>query len=135
MEHAPLEQPLAVPPGDEPQEVEDRRLGEFGSAADPAMHRVELLGDRRRRRPDEVGIERTAGRRLELPQTLGQRTGAFADAIAAVAPQCGDPLQDLAKGRATPARLGREIGAAPEGLALGGEEHGERPAPLFALQG
>ena len=42
--------------------------------------------------------------------------------------------QHLAEGRATPARLGRKVGAAPEGLARRRQEHGQRPAALFAQQ-
>ena len=51
---------------------------------------------------------------------------------ALVAPRLLDRRQHLAEGRAAPARLRRPIRAAKERRAVGGQEHGERPASLFA---
>src|SRR5205814_8198693 len=47
----------------------------------------------------------------------------------------GNTLEHLFEAWPTPAFLRRKIGAAPEGLPLGGEEHGEGPATLLAQQG
>ena len=43
-----------------------------------------------------------------------------------------DFFQDLREARPSVLRFGREIGAAPERLAVGGQKHGEGPAALFA---
>ena len=46
--------------------------------------------------------------------------------------RCGRPRQHLPEGGPAEARLGREVGAAPERARLAVEEHGERPAALLA---
>src|SRR3954451_24501184 len=73
------------------------------------------------------------GRREPL-QGRHELVPALVDAPAVLPPEPRYLLQHLREARAAVARLGREIGAAPERLARGREEHGERPAALLAHQ-
>ncbi len=98
------------------------------------MHGIELVGDRFGGPQHEGPVELARSRGLEAQQRLAQRAGARVDALAALAPELRDSLQHLAEGGAAVARFGREVGPAPEGLAFGCEEHGERPAALLAEQ-
>ena len=43
-------------------------------------------------------------------------------------------LQHLGKAGSAETRIGREVGAAPERLGLGRQEHRQRPAPVLAQQ-
>ena len=118
-----------------PQQFEDAALREFRRVADAAVQRVDLaqqaLGDL----VEEFRRDALAGLRLlEALQRLAQGDDVLHDVVAVLLVGRADRVQDLRKARAAPARLGRVIGAAPEGLALGGEEHRQRPAALLAHQ-
>ena len=116
-----------------PQEGEELRLRKFRRAPDAAMRRVDEL----EQAPGEI-LERSvardrAGTRLELRrQRLLQRRRVLPHLVLLVAIDARDLLQHMRKGRPAVARVLGEIGAAPEGLGVGGEEHGERPAALLA---
>ena len=56
------------------------------------------------------------------------------DLVLLLGVELGDPLQHLREPGPAVARLRREVGAAPEGLAGRGQEHGQRPAALLAQQ-
>src|SRR5680860_932901 len=62
----------------------------------------------------------------------GDGVGVVADLVVLVAIDPRDSIQYTDEGWAPIAVLGREIGAAPEGFAVGREEHGERPTALLA---
>ena len=71
----------------------------------------------------------------ELAQRLLQSGDVLRDFVGIAVIGVGDGAQHLGEARPSPALLRREIGAAPEGLAVGRQEHGERPAALLAEQG
>ena len=79
----------------------------------------------------------SAGPRLGLGEPrerLLQRRGVARHLVALVAPDPADGLQDLRQAGPAVARLRREVGAAPERLAVGRQEHGQRPAAVLAEQ-
>ncbi len=61
-----------------------------------------------------------------------QRAGVFVDAVRLFPVDAGDLPQDRNEAGPAEARLLRKVGSAPERLALGGEEHRQRPAALLA---
>ena len=61
-----------------------------------------------------------------------QRVGVGAHLVALVAVDRRDAVEHPRKAGPAPTVFRREVGAAPEGLPLRGQEHGERPAALFA---
>ena len=71
----------------------------------------------------------------ESLQRFDQRCSVFVHFVAVAAIGLLDQAQHILEAGPAEARLQREVGAAPEGLGLGGEEHGERPAPLLAHEG
>ena len=116
-----------------PQEAEELRLREFRRAPDSAMGLIDRLhetagkiGEPRllRRRGDGAGAARC--------QPLLQRVCVLPHLVLLVAIDARDFIQYTDEWRAAEAFLLREIGAAPERLGVRGEEHGERPAALFA---
>ena len=76
-----------------------------------------------------------ASGRAELAQRLLQGGDIRGDLVGVAVIGIGDGAQHLGEARPAPALLRREIGAAPEGMAVGRQEHGERPAALLAQQG
>jgi len=115
------------------EEAEDRGVGEFRCPPQPAALEIH---QRQQALPDPV--QRL--RRDPLPwlrgrhgaERAGQRLGILQHRLVALAIGARHRLQPLAERGHAPARLRREIGAAPERLAGGGEEHGQRPAALLA---
>ena len=82
------------------------------------------------RRPDDD----LALRRRGLRQPRHQRAAIVLDALRLLAEHARDFAQHVDEGRLAVAALLREIGAAPERLALRREEHGQRPAAVLAHQ-
>ncbi len=117
-----------------PQEIEELRLRKFRRAPDAAMRRVDKLEEA----PREILERRVAGdgvggALLEFwREPFLQRRRVLPHLCLLVAIDARDLLQHMHEGRAAVARLLRKIRAAPEGLGVGGEEHGERPAALLA---
>ena len=116
------------------EELDHHRIREFRRAGEAAMRRVEgadeALAD-----GVEIGKAKVAARRPAPP--------GLAEALDQEAPVVGDPLrlavedarhlaQHVDEARPAEFRLLREVGAAPERLAAGGQEHGQRPAALLA---
>src|SRR6516164_11838958 len=103
-----------------PKEFEDPGLREFGGSADAAVQLVDLpkqaLGDR-----IELGSgDRAAALRApELLQRLTQRDDVLGDLVAVLHVGIAHRFEDLWKTGPAPALLWREVGAAPEGLAVG----------------
>lgn len=117
------------------QEFQRHGRRELGRAAESAVHRVEFAGQ-----AHQGGVQLLGARRPPVRgQRLGQRpsrqvgddpAGDLADLVAAVRPGAAYPFQDLPEGRHAVTGLGREVGAEVEGLGVGGEEDGHRPAAL-----
>ena len=78
-----------------------------------------VRGARRTRSPGSV-VRRLDG--------VGQRVGLLLDLVAPVAPGVVDGVEDPAEAGHAVAVAGREVGAAEERPAVGGEEHRHRPA-------
>ena len=87
--------------------------------------------------PREIGERRVAGNRIWTGliefrrEPVFQRLGVLPHLRLLVAIDARDLLQHMHEGRPAVARLLGEVRAAPEGLGVGGEEHGERPAALL----
>ena len=114
-----------------PDEVEDRGLGKFRRAFDATIEEVHPLAEAAGDDVDQSGIHRLGlVAAPDADQGLADLAGGVVDLAALVGPG-GDHIgQHLLEGRAADA-LGldqREIGAAAEGLAVGGQEQGQRPA-------
>ena len=115
-----------------PQERKELRLREFRRAANPAMDRIDRgheaageLGEPRFRR--RLGARTAAWR-----EPFFQRLGVVPDLDRLVAIDPRDFIQYTDECGTTEALLLGEVGAAPERLGAGGEEHGERPTALLA---
>src|SRR5438552_15702754 len=119
-----------------PQQLEDPGLRKFRRGADPAMKLVDLaqqpLGD-----PVELLRRyRAAALRAGEPlQRLAQSHDILGDLLTIADIGGADRFEDLREPRAPPARLRREVGPAPEGLAIGRQEHGQWPAAMLPHQG
>ena len=116
-----------------PEHVEQARLREFRGAADAAVlaiHEAEqALGGlvEEVRGPDAGescrGVSRSA---------CHEERSVLLDLAGLVAEDARDLLEDRDEGGPAVAGGRREVGAAPDRLAVGREEHGERPAALLA---
>ena len=116
-----------------PEEAEDRRIGEFRRAAQAAMDGIDGA-PQRIADAGEVG-GRDAGARVQLGefrQMVGEGEAAAFHLIALRAPRGIDRLENLPERGPAIARLGRPVGPADHRLAVGRQEHGERPAALLA---
>src|SRR4030095_8138296 len=113
---------------------EDGDLRKFRRALETAMVEINGRDEDPRGVGDEVEAEAGVGgglRRLALEgRDYGRGVGH--DLVTLVAPDAGELFQDVAEARPTIELLLWEIGAAPEGKALGRQEHGERQAALLA---
>ncbi len=116
-----------------PQEPENRRIGEFHRTLQAAVFGIGL--------PQQGGGHRIQMHRCgqlagvgggHAGERLAQRGGIARHHIVVGAVCLRHTLKHLAERRPTPARLGRKIRAAPERGAVGGDEHGQRPAALLA---
>ena len=119
-----------------PQRLENGDLGKFRGAAQTAENRIghgdEGAGGGVEFAAAEIGVARGAG---QAGEAAADRLDVLAQTLRFVAEHPGNAFEDLREAGTAVTRRRREIGAAPEGLAVGGEEHGERPAPLFAHEG
>ena len=116
-----------------PEKAEDRRIGEFGRAAEAAMDGI----DRAQKRVADAGQigrrhARPGAQFRQLRQMVGENEAAALHVVAAGAPGGIDGFEHLPERGAAPARLGRPIGAPEHRLAIGRQEHGQRPAALLA---
>ncbi len=116
-----------------PQEAEELGLREFGRAPDAAIDRIDRL-QHSGAEIGKCGIARWlgGGARWCGLKLRPQRIGVLPDLVGLLRVDARHLPQDLHEGRAPEARVFGEIGATPEGLCVGGEEHGERPAALLA---
>src|SRR3546814_1636204 len=118
------------------EQFQEGRLRELGRAADAALARIDLLEQTKSHLVERLQRNGAAGKVLrQLAERFFQGDGVLLHAALVVGVDLRHRLQNLRKARPTVARLRRKIGAAPEGLAVGSEEHGERPAALLAEQG
>ena len=122
-----------VPPARPPQQFEHRRLREFRRAAHAAVDRIDQAGDLLGGAVELGGADHHAPLR---PRAFGearhQRAAVLLDALRLLAEQPRDLAQHIDEGGLAVARGLGKIGAAPERLAVGREEHGQRPAALLA---
>ena len=114
------------------QELERHRLRELGSAAEATPRRIEA-----RRRPATAASASVrsrdppvAGGAAALRDRLRDPTSLPDDLGPAFAPRFRHASQQVPERRHAVPRLGREVRARVERLALGGEERGQRPAAL-----
>ena len=116
-----------------PKQLQHGTLRELRRAADAAVASIDLA---QQSSSHVLGL--CVGHRLaglaagESLQRLDQRRSVFVHFITVAAPGLLDQAQHLLEAGPAEAGLEREVGAAPEGLAVGRQEHGERPAPLLA---
>ena len=131
--HRGLRQVEAVAEAAAPEIVEELRLRKFRRAFDAAIDRVDDLGEAL----SEIGERRVAGHGALAAiglrrQPRAQRIGIVAHLGLLVAIDARHLAQHIDEARPAVARLVGEIGAAPERLGVGGEEHGQRPAAMLA---
>ncbi len=116
-----------------PQHLQRGALREFGRAAKSAVDRIEYAGDRGGRGVELARADRhLVGRPRRLGEVFHQGAAIVLDARRIFAKLPRHLAQHVREGRAAEARRVREIGAAPDRLAGGRQEHGQRPAPLLA---
>src|SRR5580704_12751779 len=116
-----------------PDEFQHRALREFRRAAEPAIHRIERPGKRGRGQVELAGTDIRASAALRLAAERRHESRAvMLDAGRLVAKQTGDFVEDIDKAGPAITRRLRKIGASPDRFAGGSEEHGQRPATLFA---
>ena len=118
-----------------PEQLQHGTLRELRRAADAAVAAVDLAQQSPRHVLDLCVRDGLAGLAAgEALQGFHQGCSIFVHLVAVGAVGLLDQLQHLLEAGAAEARLEREVGAAPEGLGVGRQEHGERPAPLLAHQ-
>ncbi len=113
------------------EELVAHRLGELGGATEAAPLLVVLGPEVPAGRGHDVGPG--DGRGLQAPAAghgLGQALGLGGGVVTVLAPVLVDRHAHLLERGQAVAALLREVGAAVEGLAVGGHEDGERPAPV-----
>jgi len=116
-----------------PQEAEDRRVGKFRRAADPAIDGIELA------RQQVRNARQIAGRKIGTRLGLGHG-GEMVEQLSALrhqrralfAPGVVHRVENLGEGRASPTGLRRPVGAPEHRRALGGQKHRQRPSALLA---
>ena len=118
--------------GRAPQELEQAGLGEFGRAVGAAVDGVHEAQQALRRLIEQGAVEGDGGAGAGGGEMGHQRRRIQSDGLGFGAIDVGDFAQHVDEGRAAVAGGLGEIGATPDGSAVGGEEHGERPAALLA---
>ena len=114
-----------------PEHLEQHGVGELRGALGPAVHRI----DHGEQLPGGLveHLQRQLGPRSRPGfQPLAQGIPVVLDGLRVRAESLRHGLKDLDEARPPVFRLLREIGAAPDRVPLGGEEHGQRPAALLA---
>ena len=116
-----------------PEQLQHGTLRELRRTADAAVAAVDLAQQRARHVLCLCLCHGLAGRAPgETLQCFDQRCSVFVHLFAVVAVGLLDQAQHVLEAGAAEAGLQREVGAAPEGLGIGREEHGERPSALLA---
>ncbi len=125
---------VAVAQPGAPQRLEERCVGEFRRALKTAVVRVVEAGDAVGETADRLWCQLpgcgTAGELL--PQMVLQPCGIGVDIGAALAPGGFHLDQHVRESGPAVARLLREIGAAPKGLAVGRQDHRQGPTALLS---
>ncbi len=116
-----------------PQQVEELRLRKFRRAPDAASDRIDRL-DQARREIGQRRLARRCGARAAAAglEPLLEQIGVGPDLVRLVAIDPRHFIQYTDECRPPVAFVLGKIGAAPERLGVGGEEHGQRPAALLA---
>ncbi len=108
-----------------------RRVRELRRPGEPAPLGVETRGERLQRGVEHAGgqLSREIGRGLAL-DAVRERGALLVHARAVLGPQLLQEAQEGREARPPVLVLRREVGAAVEGLQVGGQEHAHRPAAL-----
>ncbi len=118
------------------QELQHHRRRELRRAAETAVAGVELPRQRADRAGEHVRVERLVARRHPLAaQVLRDVPGDPAYLVPPLRPRGDQRLEDLPERRLALTWLVGVVGAGEERLALGGEHHGHRPAPVAGHRG
>ncbi len=131
-EHGCLELLVAGALESAPKHVERVRIGEFRGPLEAAAVEIPDRKNCLRGAVEDGRINRAGRWRDRLVQVLAEGRGVLGDGVVAGSPRGGNCAEHLAEARAAVARLGRKIGAAPKRLAVGRQEHRQRPATLLA---
>ena len=115
-----------------PEEAEEARLGKLGRAVGAAARGIHEGEEAFGGLVQKVAIEHDGGAGAGLLKVGHQRGGIGGDGGGVVAIYPGDFAEHVDKGGPAEARGLGEIGAAPDRLAGGGQEHGQRPAALLS---
>ena len=127
---------VAQPPPSPPELNQHGGLGEFRGAAHAAALHVDFADQTRGDLVQHCRCDSAAGPgQGGVFQRTAQGLDIMEHAVMVLGPGRGHALQHLREAGSAEARLRRKIGAAPKRAAVGGQEHGERPAALFAHHG
>ena len=108
-------------------------LGNFGAPCSPPCSGSFCRSSAAATASRCTGVGRSPGLAADMRgERLAQRGGVLRHHLVVGAVCLRHALQHLAERRPSPARLRREIRAAPERRAVRGDEHGQRPAALLA---
>src|SRR5215475_1882336 len=115
-----------------PEHLENRWLWKLGRAAQAAIDRVEHVPDLHGDRIELVQPDRHLACRPRLVGKPRQQRGTvLLDTSRLLAKKPSHLAQNVDEGRTPETGLLWKIGAAPDRLGLGRQEHGQRPAALF----
>src|SRR5262249_25057336 len=116
-----------------PQHFENGGLRKLWCAAQAAVDRIEHIADLHRGRSELLYANRDlAGRACLVGESRKQDRTILFDPVRLFTKQPRNFTQYIDEGRTAEARIFREICAAPYGLGLRREKHGQRPAALLA---
>ncbi len=119
----------------------ERRQGavgrELGGAYEAAVDLVETLKHALHHggEPAGWGVGVGVGEAGDVGQHAADPAGELVDLVGPIGPHRRHPAEDVVEARRAVAGGGGVVGATEEGLALGGEEHGHRPAAAAVLEG
>ena len=129
------ERPLAGPDPGAPEKQEAGDVGKLRRRAEAAEERVDFADEAPCGTVDDGERRQVAGARdREFGECFFQCADVLRDRLGLALVGAMDAAQHVDEARAAIARAGGKIGAAPEGFAGGGEEHGQRPAAGLAQQ-
>ena len=128
-QHEVVETRFAHPVAGAPEQLEQRRVGEFRRSLDAAVDHIHHFGQARRIAVDERQRDLARCRRaFGIAESVAQRFDIGPDALGMRMVDVGDLLQNRAEARPSITGLLGEIGAAPERLAVRRQKHRQRPA-------
>ena len=115
-----------------PEHVEKAGLGKFRRPADSAVVTIHVAEQALGGLVEELAVGSRRGFGPALTKRLHEERAVLLDLAGLLAEDAGDLLEDRDEGRSAVTGGRRKVGAAPDRLAVGGQEHGERPSALLA---